>query len=118
MSLANNRSALIRLNNDIALLRRKEADEVKKIADAQRRINSASDSARRASTTSSAKMHLSTIDRESRNLQTAQDNQSRYSSQAATKTKEASRLQERIIREEENERKNALAAEDRRKRDD
>lgn len=118
MSLANDRSTLIRLNNDIASLRRKEADEVKKIADAQKRINSAADSARRASSTISAKTYLSTMDRESRNLQTAQDNQSRYSSQAATKAKEASRLQERIIREEESERKKALAADDRRKRDD
>ena len=118
MSLANYRTTLSRLNKEIADLRAKEAAEVKKAAEARKRINIALDSARRASSPSSAKNYQSTADRENRNLQAAQDNQSRYSSQAALKIKEAVRVQDKIAKEEENERKKSASADDKRRRDD
>lgn len=118
MSLSSYRSNLLRLQKDISDLRNKEAAEVKKAAEAQKKINSALDSARRASSPSSAKSYLSTADREGRNLETAQTNQSRYSSQAASKLQDATRLQEQIAKEEENERRKAATADDKRRRDE
>lgn len=118
MSLSSDRSSLSRINNEISSLRSKEAAEAKKAADAQKRINIALESARKASSASTAKSYMSTADRESRNLATAQSNQARYSSQTASKTQEAARLQDRIASEEEKERKKSLAAEDKRRRDD
>lgn len=118
MSLSSDRSQLARLNGEIAALRGKEADEIKKMAEATRRMNSALDSARRTSSAATAKMHMSTAERESRSLQAAQKNQGRFSSQAATKTLEANRLQQRIARDEEGERKRAQSASERKQRDD
>jgi hypothetical protein len=118
MSLSQDRSTLSRLNQEIAALRAKEAGEVKKAAEAQRKINSALDSARRTNSASLAKSYLSTADRESKNLQTAQDNQSRYSSQAASKTKSAADLQDKIAKEEERERIKTASADDKRRRDE
>ena len=118
MSLSMDRSSLSRLNREIADLRSKEAGEVKKAADAQKKVNSALDSARRASSASSATMHFGNAERESRTLQSALDNQARYSAQAATKTHEAARLQDRIAKQEEDDRKKSLAAGEKRQRDD
>lgn len=51
-------------------------------------------------------------------MMTAQANQSRYSDQVASKSKEAARLQERIANEEERERKGVQAADKKRRQDD
>ncbi|WP_338720749.1 toll/interleukin-1 receptor domain-containing protein [Devosia sp. XK-2] len=106
------------MNQEIAALRSKEAGEVKKAADAQKKINSALDSARRTTSPSLAKNYLSTAERETRNLQKAQENQSRYSSQAAAKSKTVADLQGKISKEEERERKKAEIAEEKRRRDE
>lgn len=118
MSLATDRSSLIRLNKDIADLRTKEAAEVKKGAEAQKKMFSAQASAAKASSTGSQSSYASTADREGKNMMAAQANQSRYADQVASKTREASRLQEKIANEEERERKKAQAAGDKRLRDD
>jgi hypothetical protein len=116
MSLSQDRTKLSRLNQEIAALRAKEAGEVKKAAEAQKKVNSALDSARRATSAGMAKNYLSAADRESKNLQTAQDKQSRYSSEAAAKTKTAADLQDKIFNEEKRERKKAENADDKRRR--
>lgn len=111
------RSALIRLQKEIGDLRTKEAAEVKKAADAQKKMAAAQSSAAKASP-GSRSSYLSTAEREGRALQSALDNQGRYSNQVASKTKDAARLQERIMREEERERKAAQASEEKRRRDE
>lgn len=118
MSLSTDRSTLSRLNREIADLRSKEASEVKKAAETQKKINSALDSGRRASSASSQKMYFGNAERENRTLQSALDSQGRYSAQAATKTQEAARLQERIAKQEDDERKKAVAAEENRRKAD
>jgi hypothetical protein len=118
MSLAMDRTTLIRLNKEIADLRNKEATEARKVADAQKKMNAAMTSANRATSPSSAKTYLSTADRESKALQTAQAKQGEYSTKAALKAQEAARLSEKIIKEEESDRKRTAAADDKRRRDD
>jgi len=118
MSLANDRSTLIRLNKEIADFRNKEAAEARKVAEAQKRMNSAISSANRSSSASTAKSYMNTADRESNNLQAAQAKQGEYSTKAASKAQDAAKLTERIIREEESDRKKAAAADDKRRRDD
>lgn len=117
MSLAMDRSALIRLQKEIGELRTKEAGEVKKAADAQKKMTAAQASAAKASS-GLRSSYLSTADRESRALQSALDTQGRFANQVAAKTKEAARLQEKIMKEEERERKATQAADDKRRRDD
>ncbi|MBY9064941.1 TIR domain-containing protein [Sphingomonas yunnanensis] len=118
MSLSADRSSLSRLNKEIADLRTKEAAEVRKAAEASKKVNAAMDSARRASSINMAKTYTSTAEREARHAQTAQVNQSRYAEQAASKIKSATSLQERISKEEERERKKAQDADDKRRRDE
>lgn len=118
MSLSANQASLLRLNKEIADLRAKEAKEVSKAAEASKRANIAMDSARRAKSASTSKNYVSTAERETRNAQTAQVNQTRFAQQAALKIKSAAVLQERIAREEERERKKALNADDKRRRDE
>lgn len=118
MSLNHERATLARLNKEIADCRIKEAGEVKKAADAQKKVNNALDSSRRASSPSSAKMYLSTAERETKALQNAQENQSRHSAQGASKARDAARLHEKISKEEESQRKKAVGEEDKRRRDD
>lgn len=118
MSLSNDRSALIRLNKEIAEFRSKEAAEARKGADAQRRMSAAIISAGKSSSISSAKSYVSTADRERNHLHTAQSKESEYSTKAASKTQEAAKLTERIIKEEESERKKAAASEDKRRKDE
>ena len=118
MSLSADRSSLSRLNKEIADLRTKEAAEVKKAAEASKKANAAMDSARRASSSNSAKSYANTAEREAKSAQAAQANQSRYAQQAASKTKSAADLQEKIAKEEERERKKVQDAENKRRRDE
>lgn len=118
MSLSTDRSSFSRLNKEIADLRAKEAAEVKKAAEASKKASAAMDSARRSSSASSVKSYVSTAEREAKNAQAAQDNQSKYAQQAATKVKSAADLQDKIAKEEERERKKALDADTKRRRDE
>jgi hypothetical protein len=68
MSLTNDRSALIRLNKEIAEFRSKEAAEARKGADAQKRMSAAMMSSSKSSSISSAKSYASTADRERTHL--------------------------------------------------
>ena len=119
MSLSMDRSTLARINREISGLRSKEADELKKEADATRRMNSAFQSASKASSVSTANSYTNTASREQKAIESAQANRVRHSSDVARKTQDASRLQERISQEEERERKSTMAADlKRRKADD
>ncbi|MBJ6121380.1 toll/interleukin-1 receptor domain-containing protein [Sphingomonas mollis] len=118
MSLATDRSSLIRINKEIGDMRAKEAAEVKRSAEAQKKMFAAQASATKASSASSRASYASAAERESKNMIAAQSNQSRYSDQVASKSKEAARLQERIVNEEERERKSTQAVDEKRRRDD
>ena len=118
MSLSTDRSALARLSKEISDLRVREASEIKKEADATKRMNSAQSSASRSSSASIASMHLGTANRERSNIEAAQDRRARYASDIARKAQDLSRLQERIAQAEEAERKATIAADTKRRRDD
>ncbi len=105
MSLSTDRSTVARIQKDINDLQRKQADEMKKVATATKNMNSAMSSANRASSPSSAKNYLGTAERESRNIDSAQDRAARYSADIASKMSDLSRAQERVLKGEEDERK-------------
>lgn len=118
MSLSTDRSTLARINREIGDLRSREADELKKEADATRRMNAAMASASKASNLSTANSHMSTAAREQRAIESAQQQRVRYSSDVARKSQEVSRLQERIAREEKTQRRAAVSAEEKRRKAD
>lgn len=105
MSLSTDRSTAARIQKDINDLQRKQAAEMKKVATATKNMNSAVASANRASSPSSAKSYLGAAERESKNIDTAQDRAARYSADIASKMSELSRAQERVLKGEEDERK-------------
>lgn len=105
MSLSTDRSTAARIQKDINDLQRKQADEMKKVATATKNMNSAVASANRASSPSSAKSYLGTAERESKNIDSAQDRAARYSADIASKMSDLSRAQERVLKGEEDERK-------------
>lgn len=105
MSLSTDRSTVARIQKDINDLQRKQADEMKKVATATKNMNSAMSSANRASSPSSAKSYLGTAERESRNIDSAQEKAARYSADIARKMSDLSRAQERVLKGEEDERK-------------
>lgn len=105
MSLSANRSTVSRLQKDINELQRKQAEEMKKVATATKNMNSAISSANKANSPSSAKNHLGTADRESKNIDSAQEKAARYSAEIAKKMSDLSKAQERVLKDEEDERK-------------
>lgn len=118
MSLSMDRNLATRLTKEISDLRSKEAGELKKEADATKKLNSAMASASKASSQSSASMHLSTATREAKNVEAAQDRRARYSADGARKSQELARIQDRIARAEEAERKATASAEKKRLQND
>lgn len=115
MSLSTDRTALIRLTKEIGDLRTKEASEIKKEADATKNANTAYGRASKATSNSSASSYLSTGNRETQYAQRAQENRSKLANEIARKSQESAKLQERISKAEEAERK-ALATESQRQR--
>lgn len=73
MSLSVDRATVARLQKEINKLQRRQSDEMKKVAQAMKNMNSAMASASRASSPLTAKNYVSTADREAKNLETAQD---------------------------------------------
>lgn len=118
MSLSMDRSTLARINREIGDLRSREADELKREAEATRRMNAAALSASKATSPSTANSYLSTASREQKNIEAAQEKRVRYSSEVARKSQEAGRLQERIARNEEAERRAAATADEKRRKAD
>lgn len=115
MSLNSDRSTASRLTKEINNLRSSEAAEIKKEADATKKANAAHASASRASSQSSVSMYLNTVNREHKAAETAQQRRARYSNDIAKKSVELARVQDRIARDEESERKTSAAADGKRR---
>jgi hypothetical protein len=105
MSLSTDRSTVARIQKDINDLQRKQADEMRKVAAATKNMNAAVSSANKASSPSSAKSYLGTAERESKNIDSAQEKAARYSADIARKMSDLSRAQERVLKGEEDDRK-------------
>jgi len=118
MSLSMDRNTFVRLNREIGDLRQREAAELKKEAEATRKMNNAREQARKASSQSTASMYLNTANRELKNAEAAQSARAKYVDDIARKSQELARIQERISKAEEAEHKASLAASEKRRRDD
>lgn len=118
MSLSSDRSTVSGLTKEISDLRSKEAAEIRREADATKKMNAAQASASRASSASGKSSYLSTAAREAQNIETAQDRRARHSADIARKTQELSRAQDRITKAEEAERKASAAADAKRRKYD
>lgn len=110
MSLSTDRATVARIQKEITDLQRKQADEMKKAAQATKNMNSAMASASRASSTSTAKSYLSTADRETKNIEAAQDRAARYGADISRKMADLSIAQARVLSGEEKERRDQAAA--------
>lgn len=110
MSLTTDRSAVVRIQKEINDLQRKQSDEMKKVAQATKNMNSAMASASRTSSPSTAKSYLSTADRESKNVEVAQERAARYGAEISRKMDELSRTQARVSSGEDKERRAQAAA--------
>lgn len=118
MSLSIDRSTVARIQKDINDLQRKQADEMKKVAQATKNMNSAMSAASRASSVTTAKSYMNTAEREAKNLQSAQDKAARCSTDISRKMDELSRAQLRVANGEEKERRDQAAANDRQRKID
>jgi len=118
MSLSSDRSTVARIQKEINDLQRKQADEMKKVAQATKNMNSAMASASRASSASSVKSYLGTAERESRNVEAAQDRAARYGAEISRKMDDLSRAQARVFSGEEKERRDQAAAFDKQRKAD
>lgn len=114
MSVNTDRSSLARLQREIGELRTKEAAEVKKQADLTGKQNKAASSASKASSASGLNSRLREAERHGRELEASHKRLAALSAQIAKKTKEAARIQQRIGRAEESERKSRHRAEQQR----
>jgi hypothetical protein len=117
MSLSTDRSTLARIQKEVAELQRKQADEVKKIADATKKMNGALASANKATSPSTAKSYLGTAERESRNVEAAQERQARIATDIARKMNDLPRAQEGVRAGEEKERKEQAAVYEKQRRE-
>ncbi|HCW50215.1 MAG TPA: hypothetical protein DGP25_09680 [Brevundimonas sp.] len=118
MSLSSDRSTVARLQKDLNDLQRKQADEMRKVAQATKNMNSAIGSASRAGSPSSAKSYLSTADREAKNVEGAQDRAARYGIDISRKMADLTSAQERVFRGEEKQRKDQAVTHERHRKAD
>jgi hypothetical protein len=109
MSLATDRGTLIRLQNDIAALRRQEADQMRKEAEATKKANTAMARATRASSVSSAQSYAREAEREMRRVEDAQAQRAQIAKKIADKSSDVARVQLAIARGEEAEQKKRFA---------
>ncbi len=117
MSLSNDRLTAARIQKEVADLQRKQGDEAKKVADSTKKMNGALASANRATNSSTAKSYLGTAERESKNVEAAQDKQARISSDIARKMGDLARAQESVRNGEAKERKNQAVAYEKQRRE-
>jgi hypothetical protein len=119
MSLDSDRSNVSRLQKEINDLQSKQADEMKKVAQATKNMNSAMASASRASSQSMAQSYMRTVDREAKNIESAQEKAARFGTDISRKMSDLTRAQERVFSGEERQRKDQTATyEKQRKADD
>lgn len=116
MPLTSDHNALNRLNGDIAHLRKQEAEQMRKEADANKRANSAMSRASRASSASTASSCIREAERESKKAEDAQNRRAQISKKIADKSNEIARVQISISRAEETEGKKRIAEDTKRQR--
>lgn len=109
MSIGMDRNNLNRLNREIAELRSSEAAEIKKEAEATKKMNRAVENAGKASSSSMSLTYKREAEREAKNIEASQSRRSHHSAKIASKSREASRIQERIAAAEAMERKKVIA---------
>jgi len=109
MSLSIDRSTAARLQKDINDLQRKQAEEMKKVAQATKNMNSALASASRTSSSSIAKSYMSAADREAKNIEVAQEKAARFGTEISRKMSDLTHAQERVSKGEERQRKDQAA---------
>lgn len=117
MTLSTYRFTVARIQREVADLQRKQADEAKKVADATRKMNAAIASANKASSPSMAKSYLSTAERESKNVESAQEKQAQVAADIARKVGDLTSAQESVRTGEEKERKGQVATYDKQRRE-
>lgn len=110
MSLALDRSTVSRLQPEINALQRKQAEEMNKGAQATRKMNAALSSAVRATHPSSVRSHLGTAERESKNVEAAQERAARYGSDISRRMSDLTQAQARVFSGEEKLRKDLAAS--------
>ncbi|HYI63821.1 MAG TPA: TIR domain-containing protein [Allosphingosinicella sp.] len=110
------RSRLNRVNGDIATLRKQDADQMRKEADATKRANAAMSRAAKATSSSMAASYLREAERESRKAENAQSQRAQIGKKIADKSSEAARVQTAISKAEEAEHKRRIADDAKRQR--
>lgn len=118
MSLSLDRSTVARVQKEINDLQRKQAEEMKKVAQATKNMNSAHGSASRASSPSTARSYLNTADREAKNVEAAQEKAARYGADISRKMIDLTNAQERVFKGEEKQRKDQAAIHERQRKAD
>ena len=100
-----NQSHINRLTKEIAELRKREAQEIRKEVDAQAKINRANEAAARTSNDSTRRSKLKEVERSSKTLAAAKKKRAEISDKIAGKSKQLSAYEERQARENERKRK-------------
>ena len=118
MSLSLDRSTVARIQKEINDLQRKQADEMKKVAQATKNMNSAQSSALKASNPSSARSYLNTAGREAKNIEAAQERSARYGTDISRKMGDLTHAQARVFSGEEKQRKDQVAIHERQRKVD
>jgi hypothetical protein len=93
VSLSNDRNTLNRINGEIAGLRKQEADQMRKEADANKRANAAMARAAKASSSSSTGSYIREAERESKKAEDAQNQRAQISKKLADKSSDVARIQ-------------------------
>lgn len=109
MSISLTRSSLARLQKDVSDLRAKDATEARKEADLLSKFTRAMDGANRASSSSTRSAKLREAERAQKDLAGVASKRADLSKKLASKGTEATRLQDRLSREEDQERKKVQA---------
>jgi TIR domain len=117
MTLSNDRATAAQIQKEVADLQRKQGDEAKKVADSTKKMNAAVSSANKATNPSSAKTYLGAAERESKNVEAAQDKQAKLASDIARKMGDLAKVQDSIRSGEEKERKAQAATNEKQRRE-
>lgn len=116
MTLSMDRNRLNRLNADIAALRKQDADQMRKEADASKRANAAMSRAAKTSSASTAASYIREAERESKKAEDARNQRAQLGKKIADKSSELARVQASISKADEAEHKKRLADDAKRQR--
>jgi hypothetical protein len=105
MPISSTRSAVTRLQSDLADLKAKDAAEAKKEADLTKKINQAAARAQRATSPSSASSYLREVERAQKEFAAVSKKRADLAKSVASKSADLSRQQARLSSEEQQERK-------------